>query len=453
MITTLGSRILLLHQEVALNWMIEKEESPQNRVGGLLCDEMGLGKTISFLGLCINMPVNLTLILCPLAVIQQWADAACESGFTVFIVQKNNWVNFHYNPSALASIYITNTDKVLHQSQLFDMPWDRLAIDEAHQIRNPTSEKYKKIHSIKRRSTWCLTATPLVNKLEDISALLHLVNPRIDCTMSSKNSIKCYMETYGIARSIDILPDNIRPHKEKIIEHQIDFLDEEEANFYRGVQGSLKESLLNSMSEYDKNMTAIFAILLRLRQLSVHPQIYINAKRSEYGALYSREDWTRPSAKLKTLNNLIKESKKRHDWVVFCQFRDEIKIIKEFLEKEDIIVHSYDGSLSQEKRNLVIEETKVPYKKHQVLLLQIHCGGTGLNLQHMDRVVFLSPWWTAALMDQAVGRVQRIGQKKNVVIHHLRLKETESLNIDNMILEKVEFKRELCKEVLDVCKK
>jgi SNF2 family DNA or RNA helicase len=451
MITTLGSRTLLPHQEIAVDWMIEKEESHRERVGGLVCDEMGLGKTITFLGLCINMPVKLTLILCPLAVIQQWADAAQDSGFNVFIVQNNNWVNTCYSP--LNSIYITNTDKVLHQSHLFDMPWDRLAIDEAHQIRNPKSQKYIIIHGIKRRSTWCLTATPLVNKLEDISALLHLINPAISYTISSKKSIIGYMEMYGIARSITVLPPNIRLHKEKIIEHQIDFLDKEEANFYRGVQGALKENLLNTMSEYDKNMTAIFSILLRLRQLSVHPQIYINAKRSQYGALYTRQDWVLPSAKVTTLINLIKQSKKRHDWVVFCQFHDEIQIIKKYLEEEDIIVHTYDGSLSREKRNMVVEKTKLHYKKHQVLLLQIQCGGTGLNLQHLDRVVFLSPWWTAALMDQAVGRVQRIGQKRKVIVHHLRLKETESINIDNMILEKVEFKRELCQEILDACKK
>jgi SNF2 family DNA or RNA helicase len=102
-----------------------------------------------------------------------------------------------------------------------------------------------------------------------------------------------------------------------------------------------------------------------------------------------------------------------------------------------------------EERNEIIEKTKKDLTtKHQVLLLQIHCGGTGLNLQHMDRVVFTSPWWTAALMDQAVGRVMRIGQKNKVEIHHLKLKEGESMNIDDLIFSKVEQKRNLCNEVL-----
>jgi superfamily II DNA or RNA helicase len=53
-------------------------------------------------------------------------------------------------------------------------------------------------------------------------------------------------------------------------------------------------------------------------------------------------------------------------------------------------------------------------------------------------------------MDQAAGRVLRIGQKSQVVIHHIHLREedTSSLNIDDYINEKVETKRELCMDLL-----
>ncbi len=105
--------------------------------------------------------------------------------------------------------------------------------------------------------------------------------------------------------------------------------------------------------------------------------------------------------------------------------------------------------MSIESRKDAIRRT-LDYKgdKHQVLLIQIHCGGTGLNLQHMDRVVFMSPWWTAALMDQAVGRVLRIGQKRQVVIHDIKLLEWESKNIDTMIFSKIAMKRDLCNLML-----
>ena len=95
--------------------------------------------------------------------------------------------------------------------------------------------------------------------------------------------------------------------------------------------------------------------------------------------------------------------------------------------------------MTAEQRHLIVEQTEKSVgaqpkgdKRHTVLLAQIHCAGTGLNLQFMDRVIFTTPWWTAALMDQAAGRVVRIGQSKKVVIHHLHFKEEaeQSLNID-----------------------
>jgi hypothetical protein len=69
----------------------------------------------------------------------------------------------------------------------------------------------------------------------------------------------------------------------------------------------------------------------------------------------------------------------------------------------------------------------------------------------MDTVIFTTPWWTAALMDQAVGRVFRMGQTKPVRVYHIGLEEDEnlSLNIDLYIGARVEAKRALCKELLD----
>jgi SNF2 family DNA or RNA helicase len=76
-----------------------------------------------------------------------------------------------------------------------------------------------------------------------------------------------------------------------------------------------------------------------------------------------------------------------------------------------------------------------------VLLLQLQSGGVGLNLQHFTKIIFMSPWWTSALMDQAIGRAVRIGQKERVTVTMLVLKEEETMNIDAKMLEKAETKR------------
>ena len=64
----------------------------------------------------------------------------------------------------------------------------------------------------------------------------------------------------------------------------------------------------------------------------------------------------------------------------------------------------------------------------------------------------MGPWWTAAIMDQAIGRAVRIGQTKKVIVHHLLLKEEESMNIDKRMIEKAEEKRTLCDEFLSYAK-
>jgi SNF2 family DNA or RNA helicase len=62
----------------------------------------------------------------------------------------------------------------------------------------------------------------------------------------------------------------------------------------------------------------------------------------------------------------------------------------------------------------------------------------------------MGPWWTAAIMDQAIGRAVRIGQTKKVMVHHLILKEEETMNIDMTMLEKAESKRQLCADFLGI---
>ena len=97
------------------------------------------------------------------------------------------------------------------------------------------------------------------------------------------------------------------------------------------------------------------------------------------------------------------------------------------------------------ERDAAIDASKVCSleAKQDVFLIQLQAGGTGLNLQHYDRIIFISPWWTAALLDQALGRAVRMGQKNVVKIYWLKLKTEGTFNIDEFIMEKADSKRDL----------
>jgi SNF2 family DNA or RNA helicase len=75
----------------------------------------------------------------------------------------------------------------------------------------------------------------------------------------------------------------------------------------------------------------------------------------------------------------------------------------------------------------------------------LQAGGVGLNLQEYDRIVFVSPWWTSALMDQAIARAVRMGQSATVHVYHLALaaEKSGSVDIDKLVSAKAQQKRQM----------
>jgi SNF2 family DNA or RNA helicase len=189
-------------------------------------------------------------------------------------------------------------------------------------------------------------------------------------------------------------------------------------------------------------------LFMRLRQLSVHPQVYIDARRASNPS-QDRPDWSGSSTKFDAIKKLV-NTEKPHKWIIFCHFHPEMELLKKTLEASTLVgrVFMYNGTLGQSERASVIAATHEPSTTTDVLLIQLQSGGVGLNLQHFDRIIFSGPWWTSALMEQAVGRAVRIGQKNVVKVISLSLKEEEALNIDKYMLEKATEKGELCREVL-----
>lgn len=476
--TTVGSKTLFPHQITAVKWMIEKEAEG----GGFLCDEMGLGKTLTTIAFLLNMKSCFTLILAPLAVIDQWISALKDTSLAIHTFKKD-W-NYVSGNVKNGSVYITNYDKLISNPSFFKKRWGRIICDEAHILRNSKSEKYKALKRIKTNSHWFLTGTPVVNRLSDFGSLMHLVKPSVSASNLGKPQAITCMGDFALQRTVMQIRDqmsSVLPPDPIVHDHKLEFTTDEEQIFYRGIQGHIADALQHLMEQDRIDMIEFLALLTRLRQLSTHPQIYISSRKKQLGKSYLRPDWIGGSTKTDKIIDIMKE-KGKHGYVIFCHFDEEIQIIKKILEKEGncskILV--YNGSMTPQKRTSVLEEAQKSMKPsfgsyildkaehlpllpedihnhvirpylgsgHVVLLAQIQTAGTGLNLQFMDRIIFTSSWWTAALMDQAVGRIVRLGQKKQVHVHHLTLKEDEAINIDEYINERVEVKRDLCTELL-----
>jgi SNF2 family DNA or RNA helicase len=214
------------------------------------------------------------------------------------------------------------------------------------------------------------------------------------------------------------------------------------------------------MKKYSNDLLSsaeAFKLLLRLRQISVHPQVYINAKRRE-DIGYNREDWLNTSTKLDKINEIISDddTTKVHKYIIFCQFNDEMALIRQYLLNECLVddenILLYNGSMTQKERAEVLAKSKETTET-TVMLLQLQAGGVGLNLQEYDRIIFVSPWWTSALMDQAIARAVRMGQTEVVKVYHLRLaaENEATINIDELVNAKAEEKRKMLEKLFLMC--
>lgn len=444
--------------------------------GGLQCDDMGLGKTIQTMAVMANHVVPSTLMLAPLAMIDTWTQIALSSGFEVFEASTGQggaeWIRMNPVDESVPlcflrrrvcrpALYITNFEKVLHSPSLFSRLWDRVVLDEAHKIRNPEGQIAAFIHRIKGTLRWALTGTPLVNGFRDVVSLLAFLGvPYVKGWCWEGDRHERIVAHLMIHRSLDSLRRVIKgaPPVPEIVDMVLPFSSPAEEDFYHGVQGATKSMVTRYASDQIPARQK-FKMLLRLRQISVHPQIYIDAKRREDG-FYRRDDWKGPSTKLEAVAKLIREDEdgEDHKYIIFCQFADEMKLLGAYLMEEGLVdqehLLSYDGSMNQRQRADVLKRSKELVGR-TVLLLQLQAGGVGLNLQEYDRIIFVSPWWTASMRDQAIARAVRMGQKKTVKVWHLRLaaETMNAINIDRMIHEKAEEKKAMLDHLFAVCEK
>lgn len=132
--------------------------------------------------------------------------------------------------------------------------------------------------------------------------------------------------------------------------------------------------------------------------------------------------------------------------VVFSQFRGPLEELEKRLNAAGISAARFDGS-SPEKLK---EEIRIDFdrsrcnepgyvKKWQVVLANYKSGGVGLNFTDATQMVMLDSEWNGGKEDQAMGRVDRMGQTEETTVHMLNIDGT----IDTWLRDLVESKRDM----------
>lgn len=195
------SRRLKPFQLAGLAWMKEMEKTEWR--GGLLGDEMGLGKTIQAVSLIMSdYPAKQpTLVLVPPVALMQWqseikayTDGTLKTfvfhgtnqkakGITIQQLKKYNVIMMSYN--SLESMYrkqekgFTRKDGIhKEQSLIHAIHFHRIILDEAHSIKTRSTMTAKACFALKTDYRWCLTGTPLQNRIGEFFSLIRFLNIR-----------------------------------------------------------------------------------------------------------------------------------------------------------------------------------------------------------------------------------------------------------------------------------
>ncbi|KAI5480346.1 hypothetical protein MNV49_000921 [Pseudohyphozyma bogoriensis] len=101
--------------------------------------------------------------------------------------------------------------------------------------------------------------------------------------------------------------------------------------------------------------------------------------------------------------------------VVFSQFTGFLDIIERGLSRERFNHVRLDGTMSQKVREKVVNKFTTT-AKGMILLASLKAGGVGLNLIAATRVYLMDCWWNAAIENQAIDRIHRFGQTRDVYV-------------------------------------
>ncbi|KAF2160722.1 hypothetical protein M409DRAFT_70254 [Zasmidium cellare ATCC 36951] len=195
------NRRLKPFQLEGLDWMVKQEQTQYK--GGLLGDEMGMGKTIQAVSLIMSdyPQKDPTLVVVPPVALLQWSSEITEytdgklkvlvyhgqnskiKGMKVKDLKKYDVIMISYN--SLESLHRKETkgwsrgeDLVLEDSPIHAIHFHRLILDEAHSIKSRTTGVAKACFALTGTYKWCLSGTPVQNRIGEFFSLLRFLEVR-----------------------------------------------------------------------------------------------------------------------------------------------------------------------------------------------------------------------------------------------------------------------------------
>ncbi|CCM00896.1 uncharacterized protein FIBRA_02942 [Fibroporia radiculosa] len=183
------------YQLKGLNWLATLYEQGIN---GILADEMGLGKTVQSISLLAYLAEHHDiwgpfLVVSPASTLHNWQQEITR--FVPRLKALPYWGNvkdratlrkfwnkkeISYDQDAPFHVLITSYQLVTQDQQYFQrVKWQYMILDEAQNIKNSSSARWKTLLGFQCRNRLLLTGTPIQNSMQELWALLHFIMPSL----------------------------------------------------------------------------------------------------------------------------------------------------------------------------------------------------------------------------------------------------------------------------------
>ncbi|HMV86885.1 MAG TPA: SNF2-related protein [Blastocatellia bacterium] len=459
------------YQREGLGWMSFLQ---QFNFGGCLADCMGLGKTVQVLALLESRrqlragetkrrregekdsqsprppvppsPLPPSLVVVPKSLVFNWHQEAIRFAPKLRVLEhtgqeRGNVAEQLNDYDLILTTYGTMRNDAV---DFKDIQFDYVILDEAQAIKNADTVSAKAVRLLKSNHRLALSGTPIENHLGELWSLFEFLNPGM------LGSASIFKLTGTTARNPDeetrkLLSQALRPFilrrtKEQVAKdlppklEQTLFCELEPAQrkLYDQLREHYRNTLLGRIEREGiaKAKLQILEALLRLRQAACHPGLVDQARTKD------------PSAKLDMLlPQLLEVLDEGHKVLVFSQFTSFLAILREHLDKEEVVYEYLDGRTRDRQARVERFQTDPDCK---LFLISLKAGGLGLNLTAAEYVFLLDPWWNPAVEAQAIDRAHRIGQVNQVFAYRIIARGT----VEEKVLELQNTKRDLADAII-----
>ena len=369
--------------------------------------------------------------------------------------------------------------------------WDLIIIDEAHRVAGSSGEvaRYKLGNLLAQASPYLLllSATPHNGKTEPFLRLIRLLDA--DAFPNAKSIVREQVAPYLIrTEKREAIDNNGNLLFKNRITHLVTISWDERNNLqrelYEMVSSYVSETYNKALRNRKKNMCLIFLLIIMQRmvtsstaaiQQSLERRLSVlkeqrtcvgNLKEEDLDELNIEDgveeaieaislDMDLEIEELQQIVSLAKQAQfqnrdakveplimeidailsadRSQKIIIFTEFVATQKYLQELLVNIGYSVTILNGGMSIDERNAAMQE----FRTSTSIFISTDAGGEGLNLQFANIIINYDLPWNPMKIEQRCGRVDRIGQQRDVHIYNFIVGETVENRVREVLEEKL----------------